>query len=286
MAKYCTKCGRKLVEGEVCSCTQPKPTPSPEQTQDGYNTQARQPQLDNNPQTEQPNYNSQGIPYNQSELNGQDAKQKNEQVVNNIKNMFFEMLPILKKPVTETKRIASEKNSIMIGFEFMCLKALVILIIVLICANKISNATGGFVELPYFSIILTTLLATIGLDALEAALLKAFTGLFKGMTNMGAMFSVVGTRAFYDGILALLVGFFALFSIQFSLILFILGNVVLPYIEYGPYQIIAQSDENKKLFAFCITKICLLIACYLVFKLTGEDIVSGLMSNTFSNFMF
>lgn len=308
MAKFCTKCGRKLAEGEVCNCTQARPAPSPEQTQGGYNTQAGQPQPGNNSQTgqpnygfnpqmgqpqpdnssqaAQPNYNSQGIPYNQGGFNGQGATQKNEQVIKHVKNMFSEMLPILKRPVTETKRIASEKNSLMIGLEFMCLKALIILIIVLICTNKISTATGGLIELPYFSIILTALLATIGLDALDAALLKVFAGAFKGTTTMGAMFSVVGARAFYDAILAVLVGFFALFSAQFSLILFTLGSVILPYIEYGPYQVVVQADENKKLFAFCITKICLPIACYLVFKLTGEDIISGLVSNAFNSFMF
>ena len=99
-------------------------------------------------------------------------KQMGAQAMAGARNMFREVLPILKRPVTETRRIAAG-NSPLVGLELIGLKALIILIIVLIAASRISGISNGMIQMPYFKLIILTLLLTVGIDALEAVLLNA-----------------------------------------------------------------------------------------------------------------
>lgn len=82
---YCTKCGRKLEEGEVCTCTQNTQTPHmrPEHMQ-------KRPSFD-------------GF----SEKNIKDAewaKEKGTQAAGAAKDIFKQMLQIIKKPYPKQKK--------------------------------------------------------------------------------------------------------------------------------------------------------------------------------------
>ena len=237
MARFCTQCGRRLEEGEVCNCTQQNQNTAQSQSTAvpgaGSQQQSGSQQYNqgmNGGQQSAPYTNYQGgrqqnqaaggqqqyqganyQQYNQgmnsnqqygqgmnggqqsqwAGMNSQQMKQMGAQAMAGARNMFREVLPILKRPVTETRRIAAG-NSPLVGLELIGLKALIILIIVLIAASRISGISNGMIQMPYFKLIILTLLLTVGIDALEAVLLNAFAGMFKGSTNINAMFCVVG----------------------------------------------------------------------------------------------
>lgn len=202
MAKFCTKCGRKLEEGEVCTCQQennnysepqkvaanevePQTTePQPERWDGGQQT-ANQTQNETVSQTSEKTKEAEWI------------SQKSTIVVNETKNVFAKIIPLLKHPVTETKKIADGKSSIP-GIEFIAIKAAVVLIFTIIMLAKMDSALGGFVEIPTVTIIIMAILLTLGADCLEALMLKVFSGVLNGVTEQSAMFSVVGTRALYE----------------------------------------------------------------------------------------
>ena len=252
MAKFCTRCGRRLEDGEVCNCSQQTTSNGGGQRMENPNGQER------------PN-------------NSQQWEQRGRQMADQAKNMFQVIGKILKNPVTETRKVAKGDSPI-IGLEFMITKAVIFLIMMLIGAAKLSNAAMGFIEIPYFKLILLTLLLTIAVDVAEAVLLKTFVGTFKGTTTTGAMFSVVGTRTVYDTIVGVLVVIGFMMSSKVGLILFSIGSLFLPYVEYAGYQLVAKGDENKKLYAFFVAKVCAAVLSYIILKVLAGDILSGLLS--------
>lgn len=340
MAKFCTQCGRRLEEGEVCNCTQQEQSAAQKQSttqnqsaaapgaagwqqsgdqhqssaytnyQGGQQSQSagprQQSQGTNYQQYGQPQYN-QGVggnqQYNQgmnsgqqyrqgmnngqqsqwAGMNSQQMKQMGAQAMAGAQNMFREVLPILKRPVTETRRIAAG-NSPLVGLELIGLKALVILIIVLIAASRISGAANGLIQMPYFKLVILVLLLTLGVDALEAVLLNVFAGMFKGSANINAMFCVVGSRALYDGIIAIVAGILAPFFLTGSVFVLVFGSLILPYVQYGAYRAVAQGDDDRRVYAFFLVKVISSLVLYIILYMMAADMLTSMLGSAMSGF--
>lgn len=340
MAKFCTQCGRRLEEGEVCNCTQEEQSAEQKQSttqnqstaahgaagwqqsgdqhqssaytnyQGGQQSQSagprQQSQGTNYQQYGQPQYN-QGVggnqQYNQgmnsgqqyrqgmnngqqsqwAGMNSQQMKQMGAQAMAGAQNMFREVLPILKRPVTETRRIAAG-NSPLVGLELIGLKALVILIIVLIAASRISGAANGLIQMPYFKLVILVLLLTLGVDALEAVLLNVFAGMFKGSANINAMFCVVGSRALYDGIIAIVAGILAPFFLTGSVFVLVFGSLILPYVQYGAYRAVAQGDDDRRVYAFFLVKVISSLVLYIILYMMAADMLTSMLGSAMSGF--
>lgn len=340
MAKFCTQCGRRLEEGEVCNCTQEAQSAEQKQStthnqstaahgaagwqqsgdqhqssaytnyQGGQQSQSagprQQSQGTNYQQYGQQQYN-QGVggnqQYNQgmnsgqqyrqgmnngqqsqwAGMNSQQMKQMGAQAMAGAQNMFREALPILKRPVTETRRIAAG-NSPLVGLELIGLKALVILIIVLIAASRISGAANGLIQMPYFKLVILVLLLTLGVDALEAVLLNVFAGMFKGSANINAMFCVVGSRALYDGIIAIVAGILAPFFLTGSVFVLVFGSLILPYVQYGAYRAVAQGDDDRRVYAFFLVKVISSLVLYIILYMMAADMLTSMLGSAMSGF--
>ena len=340
MAKFCTQCGRRLEEGEVCNCTQQEQSAAQRQSttqnqsaaapgaagwqqsgdqhqssaytnyQGGQQSQSagprQQSQWTNYQQYGQQQYN-QGVggnqQYNQgmnsgqqyrqgmnngqqsqwAGMNSQQMKQMGAQAMAGAQNMFREVLPILKRPVTETRRIAAG-NSPLVGLELIGLKALVILIIVLIAASRISGAANGLIQMPYFKLVILVLLLTLGVDALEAVLLNVFAGMFKGSANINAMFCVVGSRALYDGIIAIVAGILAPFFLTGSVFVLVFGSLILPYVQYGAYRAVAQGDDDRRVYAFFLVKVISSLVLYIILYMMAADMLTSMLGSAMSGF--
>lgn len=340
MAKFCTQCGRRLEEGEVCNCTQEEQSAEQKQSttqnqstaahgaagwqqsgdqhqssaytnyQGGQQSQSagprQQSQGTNYQQYGQQQYN-QGVggnqQYNQgmnsgqqyrqgmnngqqsqwAGMNSQQMKQMGAQAMAGAQNMFREVLPILKRPVTETRRIAAG-NSPLVGLELIGLKALVILIIVLIAASRISGAANGLIQMPYFKLVILVLLLTLGVDALEAVLLNVFAGMFKGSANINAMFCVVGSRALYDGIIAIVAGILAPFFLTGSVFVLVFGSLILPYVQYGAYRAVAQGDDDRRVYAFFLVKVISSLVLYIILYMMAADMLTSMLGSAMSGF--
>lgn len=281
MAKFCTKCGRKLEEGEVCTCQQennnysepqkvaanevePQTTePQPERWDGGQQT-ANQTQNETVSQTSEKTKEAEWI------------SQKSTIVVNETKNVFAKIIPLLKHPVTETKKIADGKSSIP-GIEFIEIKAVVVLIFTIIMLAKMDSALGGFVEIPTVTIIIMAILLTIGADCLEALMLKVFSGVLNGVTEQSAMFSVVGTRALYETLIYIVAGIVCFISANFGIIIIALTSILLPIVEFGSYRVLVQTSENRKVYAYFIAKVIMAVISYIVIYLCGKEVLSSIL---------
>ena len=279
MAKFCTRCGRRLEEGEICTCgqsTRQAQTNQPNYQQSQPNYQQGQP----NYQQSQPNYQY----GNQRQgANEEWMEQKGRQAADTAKNMFQVMLKILKAPVTEIKKLAQD-NSATIGLEFMILKAVIACIVSCILASRISDMSYGFIDVPYAKLIFLILLFTLGIDALDALFTNLLTGAFKGHTTIAAMFSVFGAGALYETLLLIVVGIVALLSPKLALIIAGVGLTFIPYMVYSAYFAVAEGNENKKLYAYVVSRLCIAIVACLILALVGSDFVSGF--SFLSNYLY
>ena len=299
MARFCTKCGRPLQEGEVCNCTAQN-AGGAQQSQAGGQQyqQQRQPGGQQYQQQRQPGgqqYYQQGQPggqqyYQQGQPGGQQYYQQGQQggmtkeaewlnrqkdvIMSGTKSMFSEIGPIIKSPVSRVKELAASNNA-MIGIQFIVAKTIIALIMILIylavMQGKLDDL-GGVVDMPWFKAIMTTLFLTAGVDFLEAYFLKIFTGVFNGNTNYNAMLTVIGARAIYDTIILVLVIFLMLLSMKVGIGFNMLFSPIIVFVQFAAYRSCVRLDENKKPYAYFIAKICISIVgaliVYMMFKET------------------
>ena len=338
MARFCTKCGRPLKEGEVCNCTaqnaggaqnagaqqsQPGGQQNYQQSQPGgqQNYQQGQPGGQQNYQQGRPGgqqYYQQGRPggqqnyqqgqpggqqnyqqgqpggqqyYQQGQPGGQqnyqqgqpggmtkEAEWLNRQkdvIMSGTKNMFSELVPIIKTPVSRVKQI-SAANSAAVGIEFIVAKAVVAfiftLIVLLVTQGRLGDLSGGEFDVPFLEPLLAVILLTAGIDFLEAVILKAITGAFNGNTSVNAMINVIGARGVFDTAIIVIVMILMLISLKVAIFAAIFLSPISVFIQYAAYKECVGLDENKKPYAYFVAKLCITIISALIIYFLFKDI--------------
>ena len=267
---YCTKCGRKLEDGEVCTCTQKTQVPHMQADP----AQVKTPQMEQRQASGEQEQQEKNV-FKNVHLNEKDtewAREKGTQAAGAAKEICQKMLRTLKKPVSHAAEMAetADGND---GFKIIVTKAVLLTVIMLIVAVSIGKKLQGWIEIPYGNVLLMMVAVTLGADWLETALLRVFNGVFKGNASKNAMYAVVGTRAVYD--LATILVTVILFKFVDVIALGIGAALVLlsAYVEFAAYIHVVEMDEDKKAIAFFIAKICTLIIAALVVAALGKDIL-------------
>lgn len=267
---YCTKCGRKLEDGEVCTCTQKTQVPHMQADP----AQVKTPQMEQRQASGEQEQQEKNV-FKNVHLNEKDtewAREKGTQAAGSAKEICQKMLRTLKKPVSHAAEMAENADG-NDGFKIIVTKAVLLTVIMLIVAVSIGKKLQGWIEIPYGNVLLMMVAVTLGADWLETALLRVFNGVFKGNASKNAMYAVVGTRAVYD--LATILVTVILFKFVDVIALGIGAALVLlsAYVEFAAYIHVVEMDEDKKAIAFFIAKICTLIIAALVVAALGKDIL-------------
>lgn len=267
---YCTKCGRKLEDGEVCTCTQKTQVPHMQADP----AQVKKPQMEQRQASGEQEQQEKNV-FKNVHLNEKDtewAREKGTQAAGAAKEICQKMLRTLKKPVSHAAEMAENADG-NDGFKIIVTKAVLLTVIMLIVAVSIGKKLQGWIEIPYGNVLLMMVAVTLGADWLETALLRFFNGVFKGNASKNAMYAVVGTRAVYD--LATILVTVILFKFVDVIALGIGAALVLlsAYVEFAAYIHVVEMDEDKKAIAFFIAKICTLIIVALVVVALGKDIL-------------
>lgn len=287
---YCTKCGRKLEEGEVCTCRQNDivKMQSQSQSKEQLNNVEDHPfkeQVTQQTQNQQ-NTNSQtNYQYQQNEQSARKTvditkeaewvKQKGNAVAQNVKVFLKSVIQILKRPISETERMIMEGTG-KEGISLIIEKGIMLTVAVLIMVAYLSNDMP--VKMPYGLIMIVMLLFTIGIDFLEAFLLKAFTAVFGGSTTIKSMYTVVGIRAAYNMFIGLIAFILSFVSVVLAVCVCGLIIMFLPCIEYSSYRVAVQLDENKSAYAFAVAQICVVVIAVVLMVFVETSIFRGLFS--------
>ena len=360
---FCTKCGRKLEEGEICTCQQLKSAPKmqPQVKVETQSVQREQPEVRKSvelqknqsasQQTQQPekqrqaapqqgkpvqqsvnshqyqqntgyqqrqsyqqnvNYQqkqqySQNMNYQQSQQYQQNmntqhgnirdskeaewAKEKGAAALGNVKIFLGAASSVLKKPVSEAVRMSDDSTG-KSGLHFITVKAIfttiVVLILSMVTAGKIASASNGYfsffdIKMPYFTLIVLSLIATIGFDMVKVGIMTMMTKAFGGSAAPKAMYSVVGVQAVFDLLITAVICVLMIISPSIATVVaFTLGLVyaigLTPFVGYASYTAVTNMDKDKRVYAFWIINVLLIIVALVICLLVGVGVVEKIES--------
>lgn len=191
MAKFCTKCGKPLEEGEVCSCQQAAPA-----------QQASQQAAPAQQQTTQQQQTAGSV------SNEQQFQQTQQAVAGFLSRTFGACLNVIKHPVTAGRDMIL-KGDIAASTAIIVIQAIVTTIFGIIAANKVSSLIsmmmGGLgslfgaysddIDLPYVKIIFGTLLISIALSFVLALLLFLGNMIIKNTLSFPQMMGAVAIKS-------------------------------------------------------------------------------------------
>ena len=206
-------------------------------------------------------------------------QEKGTEILAMLKEMALDAVDVLKRPVSKSELMAAE-GSVKPGLRLLIAKCVIFLIMIMILFMRLNSELDGILGLPYASTIILTLLLTVGLDSLEAWLLKVLSGAFKCETSVNAMFSVVGVKAVFGTVITVISAILMMASQGLGIGVFLAASLVVPFAEFASYRNVTDGDENKKVFAFVIVKICVIIVALLVTYLLGKDMISSLQGSS------
>ena len=360
---FCTKCGRKLEEGEICTCQQLKSAPKmqPQVKVETQSVQGEQPEVRKSvelqknqsasQQTQQPEKQRQAAPqqgkpvqqsvnshqyqqntgyqqrqsyqqnvtyqqkqqysqnmnYQQSQQYQQNmntqhgnirdskeaewAKEKGAAALGNVKIFLGAAGSVLKKPVSEAVRMSDDSTG-KSGLHFITVKAIfttiVVLILSMVTAGKIASASNGYfsffdIKMPYFTLIVLSLIATIGFDMVKVGIMTMMTKAFGGSAAPKAMYSVVGVQAVFDLLITAVICVLMIISPSIATVVaFTLGLVyaigLTPFVGYASYTAVTNMDKDKRVYAFWIIIILLVIVALVICLLVGVGVVEKIES--------
>ena len=230
MAKFCTKCGKPLVDGEPCSC--------------GLSNQNEQAAaLENQSQAEQ-------IYVNQS--SGQANRQSSSDY---FKKLFQLFKNIFRYPATEGAKfvISEDRNS---SFGLIGGQAVFSALFDIVMISKINsifsvfNILGDGFKLSYVKVFLVTLIISFALSCGLAGILYGISYLFKNKISYYASLCVVSARSVIIILVTIISIILSYINLSFGLSLFCLGN--LAGIGYMAVLFPVTSQENKNKAALIV----------------------------------
>lgn len=259
--KYCSKCGRQLMDGEICNCDQ----------QAGMQYGA-----------DYSNYNQ--YPYEQQgQVQGQ--VQMQDVVKQNAKGFFNKILELLKSPVEQGKNFVFSGDIvtavIMIVIQgiasglfaiVMCTKAQGIF-------DKITGMMYGsssaadimqmkaMLKMPVFKAFLITLIISVILTFILAGIIMIFNIISHSQLIFKNVISLVSLRSIVASIIVLVGCIAAFINIYAGIAVFTVGNIAGFMLIAVVWSHICQNTTDKQIYMMIITYIIFMIIYMLAVRL-------------------
>ena len=291
MGKFCVNCGKAIGDNEVCECQNgsvtgqvPPVQPMQSQVPPVQPMQSQVPPVQSQVppvqsiQSQIPPVQEQVQQPAQRTKEAEWVNEKKDKVIFEAKNIFAEMVPLLKQPVSTTRAIAQRK-AVTIGYGFIGIKTLVYIIFMLVIAGKLfgamyTSAYDGF--LPKFQVILVTIIIVAGLDMLGLLLDKCIVGIFNIKTTFSDMIAVTGTKALFETLVILVATVIGIISVPFAIGLWVIFGTLIPFIYYSCFVGIIEANENKKAYVFIVARaVAMIIGAILasvIFSIIAKEI--------------
>lgn len=253
MAKFCTKCGKQLEEGEVCSCS------------------AQQSAAIDNANAVQNNVNAQPV------VNGQAVQQTASNVsIEQTKNFLVELwnliLNIFRAPVTAAAQHV-RTNDILSSIILFVIQGIVTGIAVnTFIARSISEITNGLdgivkknIDLEEFNTVIVVLLISVALSFAYAAVLMLASIIFKGGLNFMQCVRIMGARSVFVTTGTVVAIIIALLSASVGLFasLAVIPVIGIVYVA-AVFRKVATIDDNKLVYLNIVYILFAFIVYYII----------------------
>lgn len=273
MAKFCTSCGTKLEEGQICACqaapvNNTQPTPQPTQNQDTTTQQQ----------------------YVAPTLNTEVAAQHSKNIMEYLKQLLAILISILRNPVTEGRTFTSSSTR-NYALGFIGFQALASSLFALVICSKINsaldNAIGfaegflgsfsgvvdglGFsIEISLFKVFLSTFVISVILSIVLAILFFVFSKLFKNSITIGSALSIASIRSavlIVFSLLAIIVGFL---NPTWGIFVFFTGNLLAVCLMVAAFPTNTVEKNNTiPYIVFLTVFVFMIISILVMFKNVG-----------------
>jgi len=269
---FCTKCGKQINEGEVCSCQQPV-------TQETVMPDAVIPEV-SIPEPSTYDYSEQATSETQTPKPNIQMGKAKENTSKYLKNAFDEFKDIVFKPSTNGRTFVKAENfNLAIGF--MVLQAILtglFLMEILLKINKglraILGAFGGFegekndvLQLPVFKDLFLTIFISLLFILVFTGLLYAAGMIFRQKIEFKKLVTLVATGSAAIIPLSLIACIIAFFSIPGGIAIFFIGKLLGLLFVVAAYP--AETEDNKNMMyyvLFIAAALSILICGYLMGK--------------------
>lgn len=278
MANFCTKCGRKLIDGQPCICTQQQETQQEqsqqEQTYQEQQTGAQQPQGE---------YEEEVI------YEGPVYAEETSDVTSQAKNFFIQAVEMIKHPSTGFAKAVSNKDNknglILMGIEAILAGIYMYVLVQKIVAatlgggNSLFGTSGSTTQMPslgqFFGYgVLVMIIASLVISGLVMGLMNTMG---KVHMNWFQACQIAGIRSlgvsmgWILGILGLFLGMY-----QFAILIIAVGGV-LGFI-YMLTALMSYPEVKKDAVAY-ITLIAYIIAVFVTYFVIKEFFLSSLLNS-------
>lgn len=259
--KYCSKCGRQLMDGEICNCDQ----------QAGMQYGA-----------DYSNYNQYQYEQ-QGQVQGQ--VQMQDVVKQNAKGFFNKILELLKSPVEQGKNFVFSGDIvtavIMIVIQgiasglfaiVMCTKAQGIFDKITGMMYGSSSATDimqmkAMLKMPVFKAFLITLIISVILTFILAGIIMIFNNISHSQLIFKNVISLVSLRSIVASIIVLFGCIAAFINIYAGIAVFTVGNIAGFMLIAVVWSHICQNTTDKQIYMMIITYIIFMIIYMLAVRL-------------------
>ena len=219
------------------------------------------------------------------------AREKGTEALGSAKTFLGAAGSVLKRPVSEAVRMSGDCTG-KSGLRFITVKAIfttiIVLILSMVTAGKIASASNGYfsffdIKMPYLTLIVLSLIATIGFDMVKVGIMTMMTKAFGGSAAPKAMYSVVGVQAVFDLLITAVICVLMIISPSIATVVaFTLGLVyaigLTPFVGYASYTAVTSMDKDKRVYAFWIIIILLVIVALVIGLLVGVGVVEKIES--------
>ena len=280
MARFCTRCGRPLEEGEVCNCGQ-EAAPQQQQAQQQQVAQEAAPQQQQAQQQVAPQFQQQqsGQQFQQQAQqqgyaqNSQQFQQTQQAVTGFLGKMFASFLNIIKHPVTGGRDVILA-GGVAVGIALMVLQGILTAIFAAIGANKafgdmvgvVSYFSSDDVKIPYVKIIFLTLILSVILSFVLALLLFLGNLIMKNTVSFTQMIGAASLRSsvvIITNILAIIV---CLINPVGGMLVFAIGNIWGFFVILQAMPIATEAMRNKLPLVMILVYFVFMLANYFCVK--------------------
>lgn len=276
MAKFCTKCGKPLVEGTTCNCGNTEQQPVVE------TLNFEQPSMKDFQQTSN---------MNQTMMNQPQGGMAQPSKAKNILNDCLAVIKgFFKKPVTTIEANADDSkftNALALAGVFAASVMAFVLVVLgdLYSTLEKTMTMGGLVEapeleVPYIKVGLITFITVAGALALMALLAWLILAkLFKVNTTYKKVFGIYAVSSIISAAAALVATVCTFIDYRIAFIVLALGFALNTHYVSVTIKAAGQADENKLGYVVVIAQyVAIFVVAFLLYKIFGEDFATTMGS--------
>ena len=276
MAKFCTKCGKPLVEGTTCNCGNTEQQPVVE------TLNFEQPSMKDFQQTSN---------MNQTMMNQAQGGMAQPSKAKNILNDCLAVIKgFFKKPVTTIEANADDSkftNALALAGVFAASVMAFVLVVLgdLYSTLEKTMTMGGLVEapeleVPYIKVGLITFITVAGALALMALLAWLILAkLFKVNTTYKKVFGIYAVSSIISAAAALVATVCTFIDYRIAFIVLALGFALNTHYVSVTIKAAGQADENKLGYVVVIAQyVAIFVVAFLLYKIFGEDFTTAMGS--------